>query len=30
MHYHDIGLFYEDIRENAVQRVQAFLMDQPR
>jgi hypothetical protein len=25
MHYHDIGLFYEDIRENALRRVQAYL-----
>jgi hypothetical protein len=25
MHYHDYGLFYEDIRENAVLRARAFL-----
>lgn len=25
MHYHDLGLFYEDVRQNAVARVNAFL-----
>lgn len=25
MHYHDIGLFYEDVRENAVLRARAYL-----
>lgn len=25
MHYHDIGLFYEDVRENADARAQAFI-----
>jgi pimeloyl-ACP methyl ester carboxylesterase len=27
MHYHDFGLFYEDVRRNAISRVEAYLRD---
>lgn len=29
MHYHDLGLFYEDVRENAVLRARAWLAAHP-
>lgn len=30
MHYHDLGLFYEDVRENAVLRATSFVAAHPR
>lgn len=30
MHYHDLGLFYEDVRENAMVRARAFLRGRDR
>lgn len=30
MHYHDLGLFYEDVRQNAILRARAWLAAHPR